>query len=100
DEAVVCQPGGLPNRLFKFHEGRFDDITAQWNAGLLDDTSSALFLDLRNSGRQDLVVLRSAGPLLYLNEGSRFRLRDEAFRFAAAPQGGFTGMAAADYDRD
>ncbi len=101
DEIHVCQPGGLPNRLYKFNpDGLLTDITEQWGVGILDDTSSALFLDLRNSGRQDLVVLRSSGPLLFLNEGSRFRLRDDAFRFAAAPAGGFTGMAAADYDRD
>ena len=100
DEIYVCQPGGLPNRLLKYRDGRFEDITDAWGVGLLDDTSSALFLDLRNSGRQDLVVLRASGPLLYLNEGDRFRLRDDAFRFATKPQGGFTGMAAADYDRD
>ncbi|HLH04895.1 MAG TPA: FG-GAP-like repeat-containing protein [Bryobacteraceae bacterium] len=101
DEVYVCQPGGLPNRLLKFDEaGRAHDITDQWGAGLLDDTSCALFLDLRNSGRQDLVVLRSAGPVLFLNDGARFRMRTDAFQFATAPGGNFTGMAAADYDRD
>jgi tetratricopeptide (TPR) repeat protein len=100
DEVFVCQPGGLPNRLYRFRDGRFEDITTQWGVDLLDDTSAALFLDIRNTGRQDLVVLRAAGPLLYLNEGDRFRLRDDAFRFATRPHGGFTGMAAADYDRD
>ena len=102
DEIYVCQPGGLPNRLFKFREdGTLADITAAWGADVLDDTSAALLLDLRDSGRQDLVVLRNAGPLLLLNEGGgRFRVRDDAFRFATLPQGGFTGMAAADFDRD
>ncbi len=101
DEIYVCQPGGLPNRLFKFREdGTLADITAEWGADVLDDTSAALFLDLRNSGRQDLVVLRNGGPLLLLNEGARFRVRDDAFHFATLPQGGFTGMAAADFDRD
>ncbi len=100
DEIYVCQPGGLPNKLFRFREGRFEDISEQWGVALLDDTSTALFLDLRNTGRQDLVVLRDSGPLLYLNEGTHYRLRDDAFRFAAIPQGGFTGMAAADYNRD
>ncbi len=70
DEIYVCQPGGLPNRLYKFTpDGTLTDITDQWNAGILDDTSSALFLDLRNIGRQDLVVLRANGPVLLLNEG-------------------------------
>ncbi len=101
DEVYVCQPGGLPNRLYKYNpDGYFTDITEAWGAGMLDDTSSALFLDLRNSGRQDLVVLRSAGPVLFLNEGTHFRLRDDAFHFVTPPAGAFTGMAAADFDRD
>ncbi|MBV8896467.1 MAG: VCBS repeat-containing protein [Acidobacteriaceae bacterium] len=101
DEIYVCQPGGLPNRLFKFaDDGTLRDVTEQWNVALLDDTSSALFIDARNSGRQDLIVLRSSGPLLFVNEGSTFRLRTDAFEFSSAPAGGFTGMAAADFDRD
>jgi Flp pilus assembly protein TadD len=101
DEIYVCQPGGLPNRLLKIREdGTAEDITEAWRANVLDDTSCALFLDLRNSGRQDLVVLGSAGPVLFLNQGGTFRARPDAFRFAASPKGGFTGMAAADFDRD
>ncbi len=101
DEIYICQPGGLPNRLFKFAEdGRAVDITTAWGAGFLDDTSCALFLDLRNIGRQDLVVLRASGPVLLVNEGTQFALRPDAFQFATRPQGGFTGMAAADFDRD
>jgi tetratricopeptide (TPR) repeat protein len=101
DEVYVCQPAGLPNKLFQWRDGRLVDITAAAGVDLLDDTSSALFLDLRNLGRQDLVVLRGSGPILFLNDGKgRFRLAPDAFRFANAPQGGFTGMAAADYDGD
>ncbi|MGC2660152.1 MAG: FG-GAP-like repeat-containing protein [Bryobacteraceae bacterium] len=101
DEIYVCQPGGLPNRLLKFNpDGTMRDITAEWGAGLLDDTSCALFCDLRNCGRQDLVVLRGTGPVLYVNDGERFRLRSDAFKFATIPKGAFTGMAAADFDRD
>ena len=101
DELYVCQPGGIPNRLLKFQDdGTVVDISKQWNAHMLDDTASALFLDLRNSGQQDLVVLRSGGPVLLVNEGSSFRIRTDAFEFNTLPQGGFTGMAAADFDRD
>jgi tetratricopeptide (TPR) repeat protein len=101
DEVYVCQPGGLPNRLYQLREGRFQDITAAAGVGLLDDTSCALFLDLRNIGRQDLVVLRAAGPVLFLNNGDgTFALRPDAFQFRGRPQGSFTGMSAADYDRD
>ena len=100
DEIYVCQPGGLPNKLFRWSDGKLIDITAAWGVDILDDTSCALFLDLHNSGRQDLVVLLSTGPVLYRNEGGSFRLVPGAFRFARPAQGGFTGMAAADYDRD
>jgi tetratricopeptide (TPR) repeat protein len=99
DEIYVCQPAGLPNRLFGWSGGRLVEQKA--GVELLDDTSAALFLDVRNVGRQDLIILRGAGPLLYLNDGAgRFRLAPDAFRFAKPPQGAFTGMAAADYDRD
>ncbi len=101
DEIYVSQPGGLPNRLYKNVSGALVDISARAGVDLLDNTSCALFLDLRNIGRQDLVALRGSGPVLYLNNGDgTFRLREDAFRFGTVPQGGFTGMAAADFDRD
>ncbi len=101
DELYVCQPGGLPNRLYKLQDGRMADITEKAGVGLLDDTACVLFLDLRNSGHQDLVVLRGNGPVLFLNRGDgTFALRPDAFQFRTRPEGSFTGMSAADYDRD
>jgi len=101
DEIFVCQPAGLPNKLYKWRGGQLIDITAAAGLALLDDTVCALFLDLRNLGRQDLIVMRGGGPLLFLNDGQgRFTLARDAFRFAQAPTGSFTGMAAADYDGD
>ena len=102
DEIYVCQPGGLPNRLYKNRgDGTMQDVTERSGVGVLDDTTCALFLDLRNLGRQDLVVATIHGPLLFLNQGDgAFRHKPDAFRFATALQGTFTGMAAADYDGD
>ncbi|HLK17704.1 MAG TPA: FG-GAP-like repeat-containing protein [Bryobacteraceae bacterium] len=101
DEIYVCQPGGLPNRLYKFRDGRMHDITEEAGVGFLDDTPSALFIDLRNLGRQDLVLMFPNGPVLMLNDGrGRYEARTDAFKFARPAQGTFTGMAAADYDRD
>jgi Flp pilus assembly protein TadD len=101
DEVYLCQPAGLPNRFYKLGEdGVMLDLTERWGLALLDDSTAALFLDLRNSGRQDLVVLTTGGPLLFVNDGTTLRHKPDAFRFQTAPQGTFTGMAAADYDRD
>jgi Flp pilus assembly protein TadD len=102
DDLYVCQPGGLPNRLYRNRgDGTFEDITEASGVGLLDNTACALFIDVDNDGRQDLVVVRASGPLLFLNQGGgKFRQQPDAFRFANAPQGTFTGAAAADYDRD
>jgi len=102
DEVYVCQPGGLPNRLYKMRaNGAAEDITERAGLAILDDTTSALFADFRNSGKQDLVVLRAQGPLLFLNQGDgTFLEKPNAFQFASKAQGSFTGMAAADYNRD
>ena len=72
DEIYVCQPGGLPNRLYRFRpDGTAADITEQAGVGVLDETTCALFIDLRNSGHQDLIVLRSSGPLFFLKSRRR-----------------------------
>lgn len=101
DEIYVCQPAGLPNRLYKIRAGVAEDLTERSGLGILDETTSALFLDLRNSGKQDVILLQSGGPALFLNQGGGvYKEREGAFRFRTKPQGSFTGMAAADYDRD
>jgi tetratricopeptide (TPR) repeat protein len=102
DEIYVCQPGGLPNRLYKNDgSGRFRDVSHDFGLDILDNTVSALFVDLRNSGHQDLVLVRPTKPTLFLNDGKgKFTPVDGAFRFQTPPQGTFTSVSAADYDRD
>ena len=102
DDVYICQPAGLPNRLFRNRgDGTFEDITDGTGLGILENTACALFADLNNDGWQDLIVVRTNGPLLFLNQGGgKFRRQPDAFQFARPPQGTFTGAAAADYDRD
>ena len=102
DDVYICQPAGLPNRLFHNRgDGTFEDITESAGVGVLENTACAIFADFDNDGRQDLIVVRADGPLLFTNQGGgKFRQRPDAFQFATAPQGTFTGAAAADYDRD
>jgi tetratricopeptide (TPR) repeat protein/peroxiredoxin len=102
DDLYVCQPAGLPNRLYRNRrDGTFEDITDASGVGILENTACALFADIDNDGRQDLIVVRSSGPLLFLNQGGgKFREKPDAFSFASSPQGTFTGSAIADYDCD
>ncbi len=102
DDLYVCQPAGLPNRLYRNRgDGTFVDITESSGVGVLENTACALFADFDNDGRQDLIVVRTNGPLLFVNQGNgKFRQRPDAFHFAQPPQGTFTGAAVADYDRD
>ncbi|HEY0784314.1 MAG TPA: VCBS repeat-containing protein, partial [Acidobacteriaceae bacterium] len=102
DDLYVCQPAGLPNRLYRnLGDGRFEDVTEKAGVGVLDNTACALFADFRNVGLQDLLVTCGTGPLLFLNQGDgSFRLKRDAFQFAHPPLGTFTHAAVADYDRD
>src|SRR5579863_6011654 len=102
DDLYVCQPAGLPNRLYRNRgDGTFEDVTEASGVGILDNTACALFADFDNDGRQDLIVVCTAGPMLFLNQGGgKFLRKPDAFKFANSPQGTFTGAAVADYDRD
>jgi tetratricopeptide (TPR) repeat protein len=102
DSFYVCQPSGLPNRMYRNRgDGTFDDITESSGTGILDGTASALFVDFLNRGHQDLLVVRSGGPLLFVNQGNgRFEPKPGAFLFEHPPQGTFTSAAVADYNRD
>src|SRR6185295_16694640 len=102
DSLYICQPAGLPNRLFRNRgDGSFEDVTDTAGVGVLDNTACALFADFENKGLQDLLVVSGNGPLLFVNQGNgKFALNRDAFKFAQPPQGTFTHAAVADYDRD
>ena len=102
DDFYVCQPPGLPNRLYHNRgDGTFEDVTEKAGVGVLDGTASALFADFENKGMQDLLVVGANGPLLFVNQGNgKFLAKRDAFQFARPPQGTFTHAAVADYDRD
>jgi Flp pilus assembly protein TadD/peroxiredoxin len=102
DDLYVCQPSGLANRLFRNRgDGTFVDVTDAAGVGVLDATPCALFADVLNRERQDLLVVTVDGPLLFLNHGDgSFRLKRDAFHFRQPPHGTFTGAAFGDYDRD
>jgi Flp pilus assembly protein TadD/peroxiredoxin len=102
DDLYVCQPSGLPNRLYRNRgDGTLEDVTEKSGVGVLDNSACALFADFANQGRQDLLVVCGSGPLLFLNQGDgTFSLKRDAFKFERPPQGTFTHAALADYDGD
>jgi tetratricopeptide (TPR) repeat protein len=102
DDLYVCQPAGLPNRLYRNRgDGTFEDVTEKAGVAVLDATACALFADFQNRGLQDLLVVCGSGPLLFQNQGDgTFALKRDAFQFARPPQGTFTHAALADYDHD
>ncbi|MBI3698217.1 MAG: VCBS repeat-containing protein, partial [Acidobacteria bacterium] len=103
EDFYVCQPGGLPNRLFRnLGNGRFEEVSEKAGVDVLDATSMALFADIDNNGTQDLILILSAGqPLLFLNDArGHFRLSPNAFPPRAAGGGTMMSAALADYDRD
>lgn len=102
DDFYVCQPAGLPNRLYRNRgDGTFEDVTEKAGVAVLDGTACALFADFENRGRQDLLVVCGSGPLLFANQGDgTFVIRKDAFKFARVPEGTFTHAAIADYDLD
>jgi hypothetical protein len=98
EDVYVCQPGGLPNRLFvQQPDGTAVDRSQDAGVDWLEQTSAALFLDLDNDGDQDLVAATVAGLLVMENRGQgNFRLRTTLATRDTDTQ----SFSAADYDND
>jgi hypothetical protein len=97
DDVYVCQPGGLPNRLF-VHEpdGTVRDVSAASRSDYLDETHAALLVDLDNDRDQDLILATLPALLLLENDGSgRFTLRGSLDTVRDA-----YSLCAADFDLD
>lgn len=98
DDIYICQPGGLPNRLFLQNaDGTAQETSASAGVDWLDATHGALLVDLDNDLDQDLLVSVTSGVLVMSNDGQgRFTLRAAKVMPAAVPY----SLGAADYDQD
>lgn len=98
EDVYLCQPGGLPNRLFlQQPDGTAVDATETANVGWLDQTQAALLVDLDNDADQDLVLGTTWGIIFCGNDGTG------RFEFKAAklmPEGTPFSLSAADFDAD
>ncbi|MDG2384891.1 MAG: VCBS repeat-containing protein [Pirellulaceae bacterium] len=71
DDLFLCQPPGLPNKLFiRQADGTATDQSESAGIDWLDQTSAALFCDLDNDGDQDLVLGMPVGIVLMENDSS------------------------------
>ncbi len=96
EDVYICQPGGLPNRLFvRQAAGGYLERSAQAGVDVLDSCASSLFVDLDGDADPDLLL--AVGDELLVMEnllGDRFVARKRL----TAPS--TTSLAAADIDLD
>ncbi len=97
DDLYVCQPGGLPNRLFlQRPDGTLQDSSATSYADILNYSRSALIVDLDNDGHQDLAVATLRGLWLLRGNGTGVF---EPRALLSEVAGGYS-LSAADYNSD
>ncbi|MDG1808697.1 MAG: VCBS repeat-containing protein [Pirellulaceae bacterium] len=97
EDVYFCQESELPNLLFLQNpDGTLRDASAESGVDWLQNSSTALIVDLNNDGHQDLAVGVTGTVVIAAGDGSgKFEIReildatDEAW-----------SLAAADYDRD
>ena len=96
EDLFLCQPGGLPNRLYlNAGDGTVIPAPDPGDAGVLDFTRSALLVDLDNDGDRDLAAVIGAEVVLFANDGAgHFTWR------TILAQPGVTMLTAADFDLD
>ena len=98
EDVYLCQPGGLPNRLYlQQPDGTAKDASQTAGVDYWDHSHAALFVDFDGDADQDLVLATALGLIFLENDGAAHfspkvtKLCPEAMPFT---------LCAADYDQD
>jgi hypothetical protein len=98
EDVYICQPGGLPNRLYvQRPDGSAIDRSREAGVDILESTHAALFADFDNDADQDLAISVMEGVVFFSNDGKGHFTPRLALPLPAAVPYSF---AAADYDTD
>ena len=97
DDLYICQEAQLPNRLFlQQPDGTALDMSKEWGVDWLENSRSALLVDLDNDGDQDLVVAILGGLVVARNDKN---LRYEIHSVLPTDDDTMS-LTAVDYDND
>ena len=97
DDLYLCQEPGLPNRLFlQQADGSLLDVSREWGVDWIEDSRSALLVDLDNDGDQDLAV-GIFGHVVIAKNVDQQKFEVETVLDVSEST---ASLAAADYDRD
>ena len=97
DDLLVCQPAGLPLRLYiRQEDGRLRDATAESGLDWLDNARGALWVDLDGDRDQDLLATLNYSLVVFENTGGAKFVRKAVIDIHSWP----ASIAGADYDLD
>lgn len=97
DDVYVCQPGGLPNRLYVQNaDGTATDVSAAAGVDFIRATRCGLFADLDNDQDQDLILAMVDSLILLENNGQG----QFTWKNALKTNSMLFSVAATDYDND
>lgn len=98
EDLYLCQEPGIPNKLFLQNKnGTLKDISKEWKVDWLEDSRSALLVDLDNDGDRDLAVAMYGNIIIASNAGNKagYEIVD-----VIPTSESTSSLSAADYDLD